>query len=150
MEMMVTLIENFHGVGERISKKLDEMGLKQVDVCNAIRISKNAMSNYVSGKRIPDTLVIYKLSKFLSVSIEWLLTGEENELNICHSSENSSIIRDFNSDFELLSIYHQLTEREQGKIIGYIEALIDINRNNKEGTLLESTNEEKDTEGEMA
>lgn len=147
MEMMVTLIENFNGVGERISKKLDEMGLKQVDVCSSIRISKNAMSNYVSGKRIPETMVIYKLSKFFSVSIEWLLTGKENELNNYHSSENSSIIRDFNSNFELLSIYHQLTEKEQGKVIGYIEAMIDINRNINEATSLELTYGEEDAEG---
>lgn len=148
--MMISMIENFNGIGGRISKKLEEMGLKQVDVCNIINISKNAMSNYVSGKRIPDTMVIYKLSKFFSVSIEWLLTGEENEndLSVNYTNDNSSNMRDL--DFELLSLYDQLTEREQGKVIGYIEALLDINDNTKENTSLKPKNKKTDVESETA
>lgn len=114
------LNKNFIGVGERISKRLDEMGLKQVDVCNSISISKNAMSNYISGKRIPDTMVIYKLSKFLSVSIEWLLVGEED-------NSNNNQMRTHSLNFEMFSLYNQLTETEKAKVIGYTEAIISKN-----------------------
>ena len=136
------MIKNFKGVGERISKRLGEMGLKQVDVCNSINISKNTMSNYVSGKRIPDTMVIYKLSKFLSVSIEWLLVGEESDSNTNQMKTHPLK----NVDLEMFALYHQLTEREKGKVIGYIEATFGKNFNCAERKLVESKNGAEDTE----
>ncbi len=69
--------ENFRDVKTRITQKMDEFNLKQVDICKATGLSKNTVSNYVSGNRIPDALATYKLSKLFQVSMEWLLTGEE-------------------------------------------------------------------------
>ena len=69
--------ENFEGVGMRISERMNLLGLKQIDIIKATGISKTAISNYVKGNRIPDTISIYKLSKILKVSIEWLLTGTD-------------------------------------------------------------------------
>lgn len=71
------MIEEFTGIGMRISEKMDILGLKQVDIIKITGISKTAISNYVNGNRVPDTMSIYKLSKVLNVSIEYLLTGEE-------------------------------------------------------------------------
>ncbi|MBU5312250.1 helix-turn-helix domain-containing protein [Tissierella carlieri] len=75
------MIENFTDIGVRISEQMSKLDLKQVDICKITGISKNAMSNYVNGNRVPDTMAIYKLSKVLKVSIEWLLTGEETALH---------------------------------------------------------------------
>ena len=71
------MIENFSNIGQRISDRMNELNLKQIDICRITGISKNAMSNYVNGNRVPDTMAVYKLSKVLKVSIEWILTGEE-------------------------------------------------------------------------
>lgn len=72
------MIENFVNIGERLSTRMDELNLKQIDVCRMTGISKNAISNYVNNNRIPDTTSIYKLSKVLKVSIEWILGDWEN------------------------------------------------------------------------
>ena len=65
----------FTDVGLRISKRIRELGLKQLDVCNKSGLSTSALSQYCTGKRIPDTLSLYKLSIILGVSMEWVLTG---------------------------------------------------------------------------
>lgn len=65
----------FTDVGLRISKRIRELGLKQLDVCNKSGLSTTALSQYCTGKRIPDTLSLYKLSIILGVSMEWVLTG---------------------------------------------------------------------------
>ena len=66
----------FTDVGLRISKRIRELGLKQLDVCNKSGLSTTALSQYCTGKRIPDTLSLYKLSIILGVSMEWVLTGD--------------------------------------------------------------------------
>lgn len=65
----------FTDVGLRISKRIRELGLRQLDVCNKTGLSTTALSQYCTGKRIPDTLSLYKLSIILGVSMEWVLTG---------------------------------------------------------------------------
>ena len=71
--------EDFKGIGTRIIERMKVLGLKQVDIIRETGISKTAISNYVNGNRIPDTLSIYKLSQALETSIEWILTGKEFE-----------------------------------------------------------------------
>ncbi|MED4377944.1 helix-turn-helix transcriptional regulator [Schinkia azotoformans] len=141
------MIENFDGIGDRIAAKLEELKLKQTDVCKATGISKNAMSNYVGGNRVPDTLATYKLSKFLSVSIEWLLTGEENK-NDSDSSLNDLHIVDRN----LLEKIKQLSDEERKRIEYIIEGLLighELN-DNKRGQSSESINGEEAATSETA
>ena len=66
----------FTDVGLRISKRSRALGLKQLDVCYKSGLSTRALSQYCTGKRIPDTLSLYKLSIILGVSMEWVLTGD--------------------------------------------------------------------------
>jgi transcriptional regulator with XRE-family HTH domain len=58
------MIENFTDIGVRISDQMDKLDLKQVDICRITGISKNAMSNYVNGNRVPDTMAIYNCPRY--------------------------------------------------------------------------------------
>ena len=73
------MFENFNNIGKRLSEQMNRLNLKQVDICKITGLSKNAVSNYVNGNTIPDTLSIYKLSQALDTSIEWILTGKDFE-----------------------------------------------------------------------
>nr|WP_296085830.1 helix-turn-helix transcriptional regulator [uncultured Blautia sp.] len=53
-------------------------------------MSKAAISNYISGVRVPDTESTLKLSLVLETSIEWLLTGKTTNENF--SEEEKEII----------------------------------------------------------
>lgn len=67
----------FSDVGCRISKRIKGLGLKQLDICDKTGLSTTAMSQYCTGKRVPDTVSLYKIAIALGVSMEWILTGED-------------------------------------------------------------------------
>lgn len=67
----------FSDVGHRISKRIKGLGLKQLDICNKTGLSTTALSQYCTGKRVPDTVSLYKIATALGVSMEWVLTGED-------------------------------------------------------------------------
>ncbi|MDD2401605.1 MAG: helix-turn-helix domain-containing protein [Clostridia bacterium] len=136
------MVEKFEGINQRLTEKMNILNLKQKDVCKITNISKNAMSNYVNGNRIPDTLAIYKLSKALNVSIEWLLTGEAvptNENASQHNYKFSAL------DLEILKLSHELDVRDQKEIYDIILLKHKRVQQEKRGLSLTSTNGNKDT-----
>ncbi|WP_347133966.1 helix-turn-helix domain-containing protein [[Clostridium] symbiosum] len=68
---------NFSHVGVRIISKLKQLGIKQADLCRETGISSNAISQYCTGKRVPDTTSLYKMAGVLKTSMEWILTGKD-------------------------------------------------------------------------
>lgn len=100
---------NLSGVGERIRYLFKLNNLKQVDASKKIGISKNAISNYVNGNRIPDYKSLIRLSDFFDVSIDWILTGKQ------HISDLA------NDELTLLNDYRKLKESDRFKIRGMIE-----------------------------
>lgn len=67
----------FSDVGCRIARRIKELGFKQLDICNKTGLSTTALSQYCTGKRVPDTVSLYKIATALGVSMEWVLTGED-------------------------------------------------------------------------
>ena len=68
--------KGFSHIGVRIISRLRQLGLKQADLCRETSISSNAISQYCTGKRIPDTASLYKIATALKTTMEWVLTGE--------------------------------------------------------------------------
>lgn len=77
-------------IGNRIKEKQKEKNFKQKDIIEKTGISKAAISNYISGARVPDTESALKLSLVLETSIEWLLTGKTTNENF--SEDEKEII----------------------------------------------------------
>ena len=77
-------------IGNRIKEKQKEKNFKQKDIIEKTGISKAAISNYISGVRVPDTESALKLSLVLETSIEWLLTGKTTNENF--SEDEKEII----------------------------------------------------------
>lgn len=71
------MLDRFEGIGERLSLMLKLNKITQKEACELTGISKNAMSNYVNGNRIPESLMLYKLAKLFRTSMEWILTGDD-------------------------------------------------------------------------
>ena len=64
-------------VGERIVSRIKDLRFKQADLCRETGLSATAISQYCTGKRIPDTGSLHKIALVLQTSMEWLLTGNE-------------------------------------------------------------------------
>ena len=52
-------------------------GFSQVKVSLELNISREAISNYETGKRSPDVDMLVKFSDYFNVSIDYLIRGEE-------------------------------------------------------------------------
>ncbi|WP_142414763.1 helix-turn-helix domain-containing protein [Hathewaya massiliensis] len=92
----------FINVDKRLQSVIKMSNLKQIQVSREANISKNALSNYVNGYRIPDTLSLYKLSVILGVSMEWILTGEglvSYDIYLKLLNMSTEVLMDLNIDF---------------------------------------------------
>lgn len=74
-------------------KLLDEKGLKNADVARATGISNMTLSDWKNGKSTPKQYKLMKIAEFLGVSLEYLMTGKEPEIDFDY------IYTDGNSDF---------------------------------------------------
>lgn len=52
-------------------------GFSQVKVSMDLNMSREAISNYETGKRSPDVETLVKFSDYYNVSIDYLIRGEE-------------------------------------------------------------------------
>ena len=104
-------------IGIRISTRLKNLGKKQADICHEIGITKAAMSNYVNGNRVPDTTTSVRLAKALNVSIEWLLTGEENSNTLNQIEIRPEIDEKTQLENLLLQNFRDMSEDQQRQLI---------------------------------
>lgn len=66
---------------EIFAKLLKEKGLKAADVTRATGIKSPVFSEWKKGKSKPNTEKMIKIANFLGVSVEYLTTGKEPEIN---------------------------------------------------------------------
>ncbi len=57
----------------RFNEVIKEQKIKQIDIANALNISKQCINDYTTGKTRPSIETLYALCKFLDVSADYLL-----------------------------------------------------------------------------
>lgn len=107
------MVGTFSNVGDRLNARFSELGLKQLEVCQITGLSTTAVSQYCTGKRIPDTASLYKLASSLKVSMEWILTGEDL------TKEDSTDLRTLKEQQGLLCDGSPLSEDEADLVAMY-------------------------------
>lgn len=68
-------------IGQFISKCRKEQGLTQQALADQLFISEKAISKWETGKCLPSTDILKKLSLIFNISIDELLSGEKNSKN---------------------------------------------------------------------
>ena len=66
-------------IGKRISALRREKGLKQEDIAQALDVSSQAVSKWENDQSCPDISLLPKLARLLGVSVDTLLSGEEDK-----------------------------------------------------------------------
>jgi transcriptional regulator with XRE-family HTH domain len=102
-------------INERILNILKtNKNLKQKDLANSINVPASTVNNWLKlGRAIPAEYII-PISEYLEIDIYFLLTGTDSGVIHAGLTEN---------DKELLELFHQLPERKQLKLIGYVERM---------------------------
>ncbi|MBQ7579902.1 MAG: helix-turn-helix transcriptional regulator [Clostridia bacterium] len=76
----------------RIRDLREDRDLRQKDVANAIGVDQRSLSNYETGKTIPDAETVIALADFFHVSTDYLLgrdiAGVNSMLNNIKAIEN--------------------------------------------------------------
>ncbi len=58
---------------ERFNEILKQSGKTQVEIANALNITKQCVNDYKTGKSVPSIETLYNLCKFLDVLADYLL-----------------------------------------------------------------------------
>ena len=66
-------------IGKQISALRREKGLKQGDIAQALDVSSQAVSKWENDQSCPDISLLPKLARLLGVSVDTLLSGEEEK-----------------------------------------------------------------------
>lgn len=103
---------------ERLRKDLN-----QTELAKFLNVSKQTVSNWENGNRIPDTLTLSKLADFFNCSVDYILGRSENRNGIISKAN----IDGNNYEFELdKNIFPNGITREQ--MINYIKELEERNK----------------------
>lgn len=102
-------------VGKRIKEKREEAGWTQTGLAKIAGITPSALSQIESGDRFPSTLVLHKLAKALSTSIDYLLDNKKEE-------DLSDLLR--NKEIEVLfRTFKDLSKKDKDMILEHIKFL---------------------------
>lgn len=102
-------------VSTKIRTERDKAGWTQTELARRAGITPSALSQIESGDRYPSTIVLTKLSKALSVSIDFLL-GEKKEDDLHAILQNDKIKSLFNG-------FRDLSADDKESILQQIEWL---------------------------
>ncbi|MEQ2527735.1 XRE family transcriptional regulator [Bacillaceae bacterium CLA-AA-H227] len=95
-------------IKERIIKKRKELNLNQTELAKRAGLQPPAISQYESGNRNPSYDALVKLSHALNVTIDYLVSGIEQEENITEPTEKV-----------LLKIFQNSTQQKKQEILEY-------------------------------
>ncbi|TYQ14766.1 UNVERIFIED_CONTAM: DNA-binding XRE family transcriptional regulator [Acetivibrio alkalicellulosi] len=95
-------------ISKRLYQLREEKNLKQSELAEAIGISRISISNYENGERVPDAKVIFKLSKFLDVSSDYILGLSNIKKHDCLTALTKSIINHHEYSINIEHIFKNL------------------------------------------
>lgn len=99
------------------------------DMLLELDLNKNTFSNMYKGSMLKaDSLA--KIADYLSCSVDYLL-GRTNNPNIKREVDRKNFSSE---DFELLSIFHELSKEQKIKCLAYLKGFVD-NENSKQNSI---------------
>lgn len=105
-------------IGKFIADMRRRQGLTQKQLADQLTMTDKTISKWETGHRLPDALVLPKLSSILKVSINELLAGEE--FSSAASSFEEYIRKSENNIIDLVDELNEIGEKSRSRIIGVI------------------------------
>jgi transcriptional regulator with XRE-family HTH domain len=119
---------NLHKIGNKIKQRRKDLNITQNDLADALYVTHQAVSKWENGKSLPTIDIMYELTKFLQVSIDFLLDDSEILdddyetllLNYPRESVMYHFIQGKKCDDEIDKLFYLLTKQERKQILDYI------------------------------
>lgn len=103
----------------RIEQLRKEKHMSQIQLSMQLNVSQPTISTYETGERKPDSETLIKLSKFFSVSIDYLV-GISDIRNPITLSELTP------REVEHLYLFRRISKSEQDKTDGFIMSFLNV------------------------
>ena len=106
-------------ISQRVFDELKKQGKSQKELAAATGISTSTISSWKKHGTNPLADSIYPIAVFLSVSVEYLLTGKvQQKSSTPELTENEQTI---------IKVFKELTDTQQGEIIGRAKVMAELN-----------------------
>ncbi|MDW0089313.1 helix-turn-helix domain-containing protein [Clostridioides sp. ES-S-0145-01] len=115
---------------DRIKEERLKLNLNQVELAKIFNVTKQTVSNWESGNRIPDTLMLTKLADFFNISVDSLL----GRPSLDKKYSNDKFIDELDSPDdikELIKVFMNLDEESKEKMLKIAQVFIDEEKSNK-------------------
>lgn len=110
---------------EIYKRLLDQKGLKNADVARGTGISNMTLSDWKRGESTPKADKMQKIADFLGVSVDYLITGKENEY-ITETAKTDVALSNMNERIKAYALkLNELPEEKQEQIMSLIDMLED-------------------------
>lgn len=76
-------------IGDKLRKARQSLGQTQEQVAEAVGVSRQTVSNWETGRSLPDVLSVIRLSDLYGVSLDQLLKGDDTMLHHIEESTNT-------------------------------------------------------------
>ena len=96
---------------------IEEKGFTQKEIAKRLNTTQQTISRWINGQNQPDLNLLFQISKILECSTDYLL-GIEDDYGIIRTESTLSI-----NEEQIISLYRKLNERDQHKVLGFIQAL---------------------------
>lgn len=97
-------------ITDRINEQLNYLGLSRADMCRFTGISESTIRNWIRGTS-PQAEMLFKVARFLNVSLEYLITGENPP------PKTEKVIKNYDSDIsEIVELLELLPEGEREEV----------------------------------
>jgi transcriptional regulator with XRE-family HTH domain len=110
------------GVGERIRKRRLELGWTQEQICTKVGLSKSFFSELENDKRSVSAANLLDIARALSVSLDYLMTGDASEKPVTEVPIPASLARfaaaerlSFRQTLMLLDMQKQIVAHRSAK-----------------------------------
>ena len=111
-------------LGDNLRNERLKAGLNQVELAKIFNVSKQTVSNWESGNRIPDLKTTEQLADFYKVSIDYLLDKNINK----DENKDDEELKEIK---ELYSVYKSLSETDRDIIDTLILKFKERNKKDK-------------------
>ena len=119
-------------ISNRIFDRLQELDMTQMELSNRTGINPSTISEWKKNETNPSSDKIMSICKALSVSPEWLLSGVDSNRG---NDRDFYTIQKKSNMGKLITLYLKIKPQLQGKAMGYLEALNDVEEDEMYGTM---------------
>jgi transcriptional regulator with XRE-family HTH domain len=101
----------FMSIGARIKERREQLGITQIELADRLGVTKGAVGNYETDANSPKASIMYKIFEILQCDANYLYQDE-------------IVTQESTKDAQLLSLFHDLNEEGQEKLIDYADDIV--------------------------